>query len=175
MNGNHNIAQALVQATHPGQAASRPSQSRDRVFITILFAVLSLFLLISLLVGTNAYKSINAVRTASDETRLGLSLIGNSIRANDATDAVGVAEGPEGSALVLTERLESGVYETRLYAYQGSIVEEYARADAAFTPEKAREIVKSKRFDFAYENGLLTVYTDQGSTSVALRSVRGGS
>lgn len=76
---------------------------------------------------------------------------------------------------MLTERLESGVYETRLYAYQGSIVEEYARADAAFTPEKAREIVKSKRFDFAYENGLLTVYTDQGSTSVALRSVRGGS
>lgn len=175
MRSNENIAQTLAQVARPDQAANRSDQGRDRVFITILFAVLSLFLLISLLVGTSAYKSINAVRTASDETRLGLSLIGNSIRANDATDAVGVAEGPEGAALVLTERLESGAYETRLYAYQGSIVEEYARADAAFMPEKAREIVKSERFDFTYENGLLTVYTDQGSTSVALRSVRGGS
>ena len=76
---------------------------------------------------------------------------------------------------MLTEHLENGDYETRLYAYQGSIVQEYVRADAAYTPEKAREIVASEKFDFTYENGLLTVYTDQGSTSVALRSVRGGS
>ena len=93
----------------------------------------------------------------------------------DATDAVGVATGPEGLALVLTEQLDSGNYETRLYRYQGSIVEEYARADSAFTPQKARQIVASERFDFTYENSLLTVHTDQGSTSVALRSVRGGS
>lgn len=104
----------------------------------------------------------------------GLSLIANSIRATDGTDAVGVADGPEGLALVLTEHLGNGDYETRLYAYQGAIVEEYTRAGTAFTPEKAREIVRSSTFDFTYTDGLLTVHTDQGSTSVALRSVRGG-
>ena len=85
-----------------------------------------------------------------------------------------VADGPEGLALVLTEHLGNGDYETRLYAYQGAIVEEYTRAGTAFTPEKAREIVRSSTFDFTYTDGLLTVHTDQGSTSVALRSVRGG-
>ena len=170
------MVQTLVRAAEPG-AASRAREKRGsgRAFITLLFATVALFLLIALLVGMNAYREVNDVGDCSDETRLGLSLVGNSIRMNDATDAVGVAEGPEGRALVLTEHLENGDYETRLYAYQGSIVQEYARADAAYTPEKAREIVASEKFDFTYENGLLTVYTDQGSTSVALRSVRGGS
>ena len=136
--------------------------------------VIALFLLLALLVGTSAYRAANDVRSSSDNTRLGLSLIANSIRATDGTDAVGVADGPEGLALVLTEHLGNGDYETRLYAYQGAIVEEYTRAGTAFTPEKAREIVRSSTFDFTYTDGLLTVHTDQGSTSVALRSVRGG-
>ena len=175
MKNDTNITQTIVQTARFEQAPSRTTSGRGRVFITILFAVLALFMLIALLVGTNTYRAVNNVRSSSDETRLGLSLITNSIRMNDATDAVGVAEGPEGLALVLTEQLDSGNYETRLYRYQGSIVEEYARSDSAFTPQKARQIVASERFDFTYENGLLTVHTDQGSTSVALRSVRGGS
>lgn len=170
------MTQTLIRATGASahRAEMRAGKARGRAFVTLLFAVIALFLLIALLVGTSAYRSVNDVRTSSNDTRLGLSLIANSIRANDETDAVGVAEGPEGRALVLSEHLENGDYETRLYAYQGAIVEEYTRAGAAFTPEKAREVVASATFDFAYEDGLLTVFTDQGSTSVALRSVRGG-
>lgn len=167
----HTLIRAMKQERREQEQQERRS---GRLFITLLFATVSLFLLLALLVGTNAYRSVNSVRDASDNTRASLSLIANSIRMNDATDAVGVADGPEGQALVLTEQLENGTYETRLYAYQGRIVEEYSRANAAFNPERARELVVSDRFEFTYENGLLTVYTDQGSTSVALRSVRGG-
>ena len=165
----------LIQASAPGRISQRSGGGNGHAFTTLLFAAIVLFLLIALMVGTSAYQAVNDVRSSTDESRLGLSLIANSIRMNDATDAVGVADGPEGLALVLTERLESGAYETRIYAYRGAIVEEYTRADAAFTPEKAREIVRSDLFSFTYEDGLLTVSTDQGSTSVALRSVRGGS
>lgn len=150
------------------------SVSYRRLFAASLFAFVTLFLLVSLLIGTNSYRNANDMRASSDDMRLGLSLIANSIRANDAIDAVGITEGPEGPALVLTEHLEQGDYETRLYLFHQSIVEEYARADAAYTPERAREIVTSDHFDFTYEQGLLTVYTDQGSTSVALRSTQGG-
>lgn len=173
-NRANNIASltALPNASKTQQQVR--SKPRGRLFVTLLFAVLALFLLLALLVGMNAYRAANDARASADDTRLGLTLIANSIRMNDETDAVGVAQGPEGMALVLTEHAENGDYETRLYAYQGSIVEEYTRANTAFTPEKAREIVKSDRFDFVYANGLLTVITDQGSTSIALRSVRGG-
>ena len=151
------MVQTLIQATGSNRSSeARDGKARGRAFITLLFAVIALFLLLALLVGTSAYRAAN------------------SIRATDGTDAVGVADGPEGLALVLTEHLGNGDYETRLYAYQGAIVEEYTRAGTAFTPEKAREIVRSSTFDFTYTDGLLTVHTDQGSTSVALRSVRGG-
>ena len=163
------MVQTLIQATGSNRSSeARDGKARGRAFITLLFAVIALFLLLALLVGTSAYRAANDVRSSSDNTRLGLSLIANSIR------ATGVADGPEGLALVLTEHLGNGDYETRLYAYQGAIVEEYTRAGTAFTPEKAREIVRSSTFDFTYTDGLLTVHTDQGSTSVALRSVRGG-
>ena len=158
------MVQTLIQATGSNRSSeARDGKARGRAFITLLFAVIALFLLLALLVGTSAYRAANDVRSSSDNTRLGLSLIANSIRATDGTDAVGVADGPG-----------NGDYETRLYAYQGAIVEEYTRAGTAFTPEKAREIVRSSTFDFTYTDGLLTVHTDQGSTSVALRSVRGG-
>lgn len=144
------------------------------VFSTIFFALMILALLALLFVGVNAYRTANDTRTAGNEMRIGLSLIGNSIRANDVVDAVGAGTGPEGRSLVMTETLESGSFETRIYAYRGSIVEEYAAAGSAYTPERAREIVASEVFDFEYRNGLLTVYTDQGAASVALRSVSGG-
>ena len=179
------IATSNVVGKAPGNSVQRDFLSQafsDFIFAIIgeelglvgAAVVIALFLLLALLVGTSAYRAANDVRSSSDNTRLGLSLIANSIRATDGTDAVGVADGPEGLALVLTEHLGNGDYETRLYAYQGAIVEEYTRAGTAFTPEKAREIVRSSTFDFTYTDGLLTVHTDQGSTSVALRSVRGG-
>ena len=113
------MVQTLIQATGSNRSSeARDGKARGRAFITLLFAVIALFL--------------------------------------------------------LPEHLGNGDYETRLYAYQGAIVEEYTRAGTAFTPEKAREIVRSSTFDFTYTDGLLTVHTDQGSTSVALRSVRGG-
>ena len=138
------MVQTLIQATGSNRSSeARDGKARGRAFITLLFAVIALFLLLALLVGTSAYRAANDVRSSSDNTRLGLSLIANSIRATDGTErAVGVADGPEGLALVLTEHLGNGDYETRLYAYQGAIVEEYTRAGTAFTPEKAREIVE---------------------------------
>lgn len=162
--------------TAEAQQRLRPRSTgrSGRVFVTLLFAVLALFLLVALLTGMNVYRAANDVRTASDESRLGLSLIANSLRMNDQAQAVGFADGPEGRALILTEYANGIAYQTRLYAYQGSIVEEYARADTAFTPEKARAVVASNRFDFTYQDGLLTVVADQGETCVALRSVQGG-
>lgn len=145
-----------------------------RVFIVLLFGIIVLFLFIMLLFGVNIYDSTNKSRLENDDRRLGLSLIANSIRMNDVTDAVGVGQGPEGRSLVLTETIDGVDYETRIYTYEGKIVQEYAMAQTPYTPTRTREIVESSVFEFEYSNGLLTVRTDQGETSVAFRSVRKG-
>lgn len=145
-----------------------------RVFTALLFALFILALLIAITAGTGLYRALVDVREQADTSRLATGLIANSVRAADAVDAVGKGQGPEGASLVLTEHLDSGTFETRIYAYQGSIVEEYALADAAYTPDKASHIVDSERFSFNYRNGLLTVETDDGTVQVALRSAKGG-
>lgn len=149
-------------------------KNTERVFLAILFAFIVLFLLIALMAGTMVFQALNKADMSSSDNRLGLSLITNSIRANDTTDAVGVGSGPEGKSLVLTERLDNGNFETRIYQHKGMIVQEYSSASSPYTPEKAREIIASDMFSFEYTDGLLTVHTSQGSTAVALHSVREG-
>lgn len=154
------------------EGADEKKPLSGRVFIVLLFGLIIVFLFVMLLFGVRTYDSTNNSRIASDERRLGLSLIANSIRINDVVDAVGIGVGPEGESLVLTESIEGQTYETRIYTYQGKIVQEYTLAQSAYTPDRAREIVNSSMFEFDYSDGLLTVRTDQGETSVAFRSVR---
>lgn len=182
-----------------GGAGRRREHDFGRVFTGLLFALFVVALLMAILTGTGVYRVLHQQGEAADNQRLSLTLLANDVRANDQIDAVarawvtedavlmdmaeGGALGPsqveaealesnllEGSALVLRETLPSGVYETRLYRYDGTIMEEYALADAPYDPEKATPIVDSSVFDFTYENGLLTIVTDAGEASVALRS-----
>ena len=182
--------------------ARRREHDFGRVFTGLLFALFVVVLLMAILTGTGVYRALHQEGEVADNQRLSLTLLANDVRANDQIDAVArawvteervlveVAEDSslgeqsveaavtetsvlDGPALVLRETLPSGVYETRLYLYDGMIMEEYALADAPYDPEKATAIVGSSVFDFTYENGLLTIVTDAGETSVALRS-RGG-
>ena len=181
------ITKALSQAPFSEAKRSQAAGSSGHMFTALLFALFVIALLLAVVAGTNVYRNLNDVRSGADEARLGLTLLTNNVRANDAADAIGphavahlmdlaadaiaAGTGPEGRSLVLVERLDSGTYETRIYRHEGNIVEEYALADAAYTPEKAVVICPSDVFDFSYGNGLLTITTDQGSADVALRSV----
>ena len=165
------ITKALSQAPFSEAKRSQAADSSGHMFTALLFALFVIALLLAVVAGTNVYRNLNDVRSGADEARLGLTLLTNNVRANDAADAIAAGTGPEGRSLVLVERLDSGTYETRIYRHEGNIVEEYALADAAYTPENAVVICPSDVFDFSYGNGLLTITTDQGSADVALRSV----
>lgn len=165
------ITKALSQAPFSEAKRSQAAGSSGHMFTALLFALFVIALLLAIVAGTNVYRNLNDVRSGADEARLGLTLLANNVRANDAADTIAAGTGPEGRSLVLVERLDSGTYETRIYRHEGNIVEEYALADAAYTPEKAVVICPSDVFDFSYGNGLLTITTDQGSADVALRSV----
>ena len=142
--------------------------------VLVLFAVVAVVVLLALMMGANAYASLAGARTESAEMRAESSLLLNTVRGADRADAVYVGSGPEGASLVLVERLDSGEYETRIYAYEGAVLQEYAVAGAPYAPDSAMKIADSATFGFSYEGGLLTIVTDAGRTSVALRCEGGG-
>lgn len=172
----HTNAQENFNAAALMDIAVPEAEKHDsgHAFTAVLFALFLLTLLMAILAGTNVYRALYDLRTQADNTRLSLNLVANTVRANDETDSVAVGQGPEGKSLVLVERLDSGNYETRIYLYEGYIVEEYSLASAAYTPGRATQIAKSTSFDFTYADGLLTIMTSEGNVEVALRSTLGG-
>lgn len=142
----------------------------SNAFAIALFAVFALMLFAALVGATSAYRNIADDRASASETRIGTSLLANAVRAADATDAVSSAEGPEGQALVLTEHLASGDFETRLYLSEGWVVQEYAVADAPINPGGAVRLTPSQTFWFETEPTEVRLGCDAGETTVALRS-----
>ena len=156
------------------QPRDQKQSGAARFFPPLFLAVLSALLLIALTCGVRVYSAVAGRQAAGNESREGLDLIANSVRANDAQGAIAVGQGPEGRALVVKQALDSGTYEIRTYLYQGKILQEYAIEGNAYSPETANELADSSTFSFGYRDELLSITTDQGTCEVALRSMQGG-
>lgn len=137
-----------------------------------LFALFALALLLALAAGARAYSALAAQADAVKDDRFATGLLVNSVRQADAVDAVSTASGPQGEALVLTERAHGGAFQTRIYRYDGMLMLEYAAQSAPFNPQTATPVLATESFWFTLEDGLLTIGTDQGTTCVALRSAQ---
>ena len=148
-------------------------QHVGQYFTLLLFGVFVILLLMALWMGTEAFRAINSMQSSTNNARLALNSLQNRVKSFDEAGAFGTAEGPEGPSIVFTYKLEAGDYETRLYLYLGALVQELAFSDDPYIPMTATKIVNTSTFSFDYEDGLLTVTTDQGTMNVALRSEGG--
>ena len=139
-----------------------------------LVAVFFLLLMLCLVVGVNIYRDAAASRERADVVRVQTGLVVGAVRGADMADAYQTGEGPEGPALVMVTHLASGTYETRLYLCEGRIVEEYAIAGREYNPENAVALMESSVFAFSIDGNLITITTDEGTSSVTLRSASVG-
>lgn len=157
---------------------SRSPQQRTRtihLFTSILMAVFFVVLMTGLAAGAAMYQAVANNQLDTNAARMQSGLLASNVHANDEVNALGTGNGPEGRSLVLTKHdADGGRYEMRLYLYRGHIVQEYAIAGEAYTPERAQSLLASKSFDFEMHGNLLVIYTDQGATNIALRSYQGG-
>ena len=124
--------------------------------------------------GAQSYRNTVGGQNRNMHSRALLSYLSTTVKAYDAEDAVRIDEdGKLGKVLVLSEG-RSG-YALRIYRADGSLVEDYARADAAFRPEDAQIIGATEVFDpVLTADGLLTVSCDAGKVLLHLRSEEAG-
>lgn len=147
----------------------------QRGFSLLLFSVFVVVDLLALVSGTSSYGSLTKMQAKNDASIMTLGPIVSAVRANDTENGVRKSsDAPEGEALVLVESDSEGTYETRIYLYEGNIMQEYALAGSPYTPSKATVLAQSSTFSFTYDDGLLTVATDAGTTQIALRNRQGG-
>ena len=120
--------------------------------------------------GAQVYRTLTESQSRNNAARAALSYVSARLRASDAEGAAAVGQGPEGPALLLREP----GYETRIYLYRGSLVEEYAAAGAPLDPESAQPVARAAAFAVTVQGSLYTVSTDAGTVQVTLHSGEGG-
>ena len=165
------VVDALSMSSHRTIETRRDLAQR---FPLLLFAVFVMVLLLALTAGARSYKSLVDMQASNDRRIMTTGPLVSAVRANDLADSLSVGFGPEGDALVLSQSDLEGTYETRIYLYEGNIMQEYALASMPYDPQKATALAKSDTFRFDYEDGLLVISTDAGEVHVALRSRLGG-
>lgn len=141
-----------------------------RLMSVALMAVFFVALMVSLAAGALMYRYAARAQLQANDLHLQSGLITNVIRSNDVAGALREGEGPEGPALVLSRTLASGTYETRIYQYQGKLLQEFAAAGTPFDPRGATALLETNTFSFAVDGSLVTFTTDKGSFDVALRA-----
>ena len=126
--------------------------------ITVLFAVI-----LSLVVfSARGYQHSAELHDSSSNTRAVLSYIVSSVRDSDVSE-ISIENRSGKECLVIS----CDGYEHKFYMDEGRLLEEYTEPDTGVDPAMALEIGKTGTLEFDIdENGILTVRTDSGSSSV---------
>lgn len=144
-------------------------------FSLALFVLMLGCVLMLAMFGARVYGALTESQNRNKATRASLSYVAAHLRAADKTGAISVEPGPQGDALVLSDIEKDTGYETRIYVYDGQLVEEYTAEQNEFDPESAQAIAQTDTFTVTEEGGLVTVTTDQGSVRVFLHTGEGRS
>ncbi|MBR0209026.1 MAG: DUF4860 domain-containing protein [Oscillospiraceae bacterium] len=147
-------------------------QNGKNPILLLSIGLAALFLLGFLLLvtfGARSYRDVVDSQYGNMDARGLNAYIAASVKANDSRGAVSTEDSAFGQVLVVADG-ESG-YTLRFYLYDGQLVEDFARADAALMPEDAQPVGPTGCFSVERsENGLFTVITDAGRTLLCLRS-----
>ncbi|MBE5801432.1 MAG: DUF4860 domain-containing protein [Clostridiales bacterium] len=146
------------------------------LFIFCLIALFAVLAVTLTLTGMRAYQSVSEASTGNSEAQIVLSYLLNKVHTTDSSAAVTVVEDQDLQYLCLTEILEGDPYETRIYAYEGSMWEYFCEADEPFEPQYGELLVDVEKLEFQMETPSLlfiSVAMPDGANEqlhVALRS-----
>ena len=138
-------------------------------------AIAALFLagfFVLVLFGALTYRNTAEARDANYATRGLSSYISASVMANDSQEGIRVDDSEYGQVLVLTQKGSGDVsYAVRIYRYNGSLVEDFARAGEPLSPESAQVIGECSVFTIGKKSvTLFEITTDSGTVLLNARS-----
>lgn len=129
-------------------------QHMDGLAALLLFGVFAACVLAVLLTGAGAYRRLTARDQASYERRTCAQYIATRVRQADCMDHVSVEQFSGVSALRLAEE---GGYVTRVYCYDGYLMELYAAEDAELTLEDGEKLMETAGLALSLKDGLLEI------------------
>ena len=131
--------------------------SMQGVFVFVLLGLFALMSTLMVLLGAQMYRGTVDHAERNNERRVLGAYVRSMVRAEDAKGAVTVDE-VDGTPLVaLYEEIEGKQYVTWIYAYDGSLYEQFTDAEYAFDPAAGTPICPVNSFAAELDGGLLTM------------------
>lgn len=132
-----------------------------RPFLLALFGVFTIVMLITLLAGLQTYRAVVDEGSEADAQRLAYGTLVNTVKAFDSFDALSASEYEGNDVLQMEQRTSGTSYVMRLYVHDGMLMQQFSLADAPLAPESAHALFATDVFSIGYEDGLLTLVTDE--------------
>ncbi len=142
----------------------------DGLIALLLFGVFSVCILAVLLTGADAYRRLTDRDQAAFTRRTTLQYIATRVRQGDRANGVSVADFNGVDALVFDE---GDGYITRVYCWNGYIMELYAEEYLDLSLESGEAIMAADPLEFSMEDGRLKVTSGEDSLLLSLRSGEG--
>ena len=148
----------------------------DGLLMLLLFGVFAVCVLIVLLTGARAYRGLTERDRAAYDRRTCVQYIATKVRQGDLTGGVNLE--PFGDATALCLKDPEG-FITRLYCFDGWLMELYTFADGELEPQDGERIMPLAGLELSLEDGLLTAELQAGegvtdTLRLSLRSEEGG-
>ncbi|MBO7253301.1 MAG: DUF4860 domain-containing protein [Oscillospiraceae bacterium] len=123
------------------------------------FAIFAVCILLVLLTGANVYQNLTERSQQQFVNRTAVNYLTTRVR---QAQSVTVEEFYGCSTLALREEIDSEVYVTRVYAYNGTIRELYGLESAQLTLDDGEVILPMEAMSFTVEGDFLTAVLEDG-------------
>lgn len=142
----------------------------------IMLALFSLSILFALLSGAGVYSRLTRQTRISYDSRTAIQYIATKVRQAIAPDAVSVSSFHGTNALRITQSVDGTDYITRIYCYDGYLMELFTIDADGFSPEDGEKILPADDLRIAYVNSLMVItLTDTHGTVRQLKlNIRNG-
>lgn len=144
----------------------------DGLLMLLLFGVFAVCVLSVLLTGAKAYRGLTDRDQTAYDRRTCVQYIATRVRQGDVEGGVTVEPFGDTAALCMAQ----DGYVTRVYWYDGYLMELYTSADAELFPEDGEKIMPLGRLSLAMEDGLITaeIESTEGAVDTLRLSLRSG-
>ncbi len=139
----------------------------------VLFALCVLCVLLS---GAGVYRRLTADGQQAYARRTCAQYITTRVRQSENAAALAVESFGGVSALTVTQTIGSEVYLTRVYCYQGWLMELFSHREGEFSPADGEKLLPAQSLTFSLNDGLLqaTVVDEFGRQTALTFALRGG-
>lgn len=120
----------------------------------LLFGVFAVCVAVVLLIGVDAYRRLVTRDEAVHDRSISMQYVAMRVRQAEGPDSIRTEDFGGLNALALTD---SAGCITRVYYYEGYIMELYTDADNVLPPAAGEQVMEAGGLDFSLNDGLLTV------------------